>query len=221
MKRLLLTGPAVLSLLFLATGSTLASTINFSSFSQPGNNFNNLGTSVTQSGFTFSSASGPFGDGGLGVWQDSSSNHPPGGSASTSLLEFTGLTTTTMTASGNGAFDLNSIELAEWGASQGGGVGSFSVTFTGTRADNSTVSQSFTVLNNVGSPQLQNFNFSGFSNVVKVQFTQGIFSSGTAYQFDDIGVNGSNSPVPEPSSFLMLGTALISGIGAMRRKFPK
>ncbi len=63
--------------LLLATGSSQATVINFSDLSAPGSGFTNLGTSVTHDGFTFSSTAGIYG-GALGVWQNSSPNHPSG-----------------------------------------------------------------------------------------------------------------------------------------------
>jgi hypothetical protein len=208
---------STLLLLGLTARSADATTINFASFSQAGTNFNALGASVTQSGFTFSSSGGGFCNT-LGVWEDSSPNHPTGGTSTTSLLEYCADATTTMVQFGNVAFDLNAIDLAEWGADQAGGAGTFTVTFSGTRADSSTVTQTFTVSNNSGSPNLQHFAFSGFTNIVSVSFVQGIFLSGTAYQFNNVVVN--ETTVPEPATYILVATGLLTLLGYRKNVRP-
>lgn len=182
-----------------AVASASDTVINFSSFSQPGSTYVEVGNSVTQQGFT-------FGGGNLYVWEASSPNLPSLSVADTSLFEFFAEFPVSITAAGDAPFTLNSIDLAPLIA---GTTGVFNVTFTGTLADSSTVSQTFTVSD---SDTLQTLDFSGFTNVVNVSFVQGanlgfFGSQGTAYQFDNVNV----SLTPEP------GTAVlwITGIGLM------
>ncbi len=74
-----------------------------------------------------------------------------------------------MTAAGNAVFTLHSIDLAPLIA---GGTGTFNLTFLGTQADAATVSQTFTVSDSAPSA-LHTFDFSHFTNLVSVSFTQG------------------------------------------------
>jgi len=196
-------------------GVSNASVVNFSDLSTPGNGFNNLGTSVTHDGFKFSSTDGGYGNM-LGVWQNSAPNHPSGGDLSTSLAEYYAYSETTMTETNNSLFQLNAIDLAAWGT---GYFGTFNVTFTGTKLGGSTVQQVFTVDNFSGStPVLQHFIFSGFTDLEKVQFTQGIWTQSSVYQFNNLVAN--QAQVPEPDSILLFctGVAGLVGIRVRRKK---
>ena len=148
---------------------------------------------------------GSFGNG-LAVWQASSPNLPGLNPANTSLFEFFAGSTTRLTEAGNVAFALNSIDLAQYNSTQT--AGTFNVSFLGTHPDNSTVSQVFTVNRFAGTPILQTFAFSGFTNVVRVDFTQGIASTGQAFQFDNVGVTPNGAVIPEPSSLGICGFGL-------------
>jgi len=198
----------VLLLASAASASAIAQStvINFSSLSQAGTDFRQLGTQVSLNGFTFSSSGGNFGNA-LGVWQDSSANHPLGGAASTAPMEYYGDSSTTMTSTDGSAFQLQGIDLASWGAGQ---TGTMTVTFNGTRTDGALVSQSFTVINSGAStPALQHFDFqSSFTNLASVQFTQGRTANSSAFQFNNLSV----SPIPEPSTAWLLATGALLGL---------
>jgi hypothetical protein len=189
----------------MASGNVLAQTtvISFSTLSQAGTGFRQIGNTVSQGGFSFVSSGGSFGNI-LGVWQDGSANHPSGGGASTSLAEYFAGSTTTMTALDSSAFQLNAIDLASWAVGQSG---TMTVTFNGTKTDGSAVSQSFAVPNSGNStPVLQHFTFgTTFSNLASVRFTQGTNAISTAFQFGNISV----SPVPEPSTVWLLGSSFL------------
>jgi hypothetical protein len=195
---------------------TQATTINFAGLSQPGSGSTALGNLVIQQGFTFSDLlNGPFGNG-FSVWQASSPNLPGLSTADTSLFETFAGSTTQLTSASNASFTLNSIDLTQYNTPQT--AGTFSVVFTGTRADKSTVTQTFTVNRVAGTPVLQTFNFSGFSNVVNVDFTQGATGgslTGAGYQFDNVVIKAATA-VPEPGTMLSLGLAL-GGVLVLRQ----
>lgn len=206
----------ILTLLLIAGGSFSANadTISFSSLSQTGTGSTSEGNTYTQQGFTFADQLNGDGDG-LSIWQASSPSLPSLNTADTSLFEFYAGSTTRLTDAGNAAFTLDSIDLAQYYNLET--AGTFNVTFTGTFADSSTVSQTFTVDRFAGTPLLQTFAFSGFDNVVRVDFTQGVAVSGNAYQFDNLVVAPS-SAVPEPSSLAMCCGGLAFLIMLSRRK---
>ena len=165
-------------------------------------------TEVTQQGFTFTDLlnGGPSGSG-FSVWQASSPDLPELSTANTSLFETFAGSTTELTAAAHAAFTLNQIDLAQYNAPQT--PGTFTVLFTGTRADNSTVTQTLTVNRVAGAPVLQTFVFSNFSNVVRVDFTQGATGTsltGAGYQFDNVVINAATNP--EPSTMLLSAFAL-------------
>ena len=89
--------------------------------------------------------------------------------------------------------------------------------FTGTRADNSTVMQTFTV-DQVGF-FFRTFTFTGFTNLVSVKWQQPPFASAPGspglHQFDNIQV----VPVPEPGALAYWTTAgLLATVGYARRR---
>jgi hypothetical protein len=184
-----------------------ATTINFAGLSQPGSGSTALGNSVTQQGFTFTDLlNGPYGNG-FSVWQASSPDLPGLSTANTSLFETFAGSTTKLTAASNAPFTLNQIDLAQYNSPLT--PGTFTVLFTGTRADNSTVTQTLTVNRVAGAPVLQTFVFSNFSNVVRVDFMQGISGgspTGTGYQFDNVVINAATTP--EPGTMLLSAFAL-------------
>ena len=208
----------ILLILLVTAGTVMAraTTINFSSLSggAPDPSLTGaalVGASYTQAGFTFTSGGSKF-----DVWQASSPNLPSLNPADTSLFEFYAGVSTTLTDGGS-PFTLSSIDLAPVIA---GGTGTFTVTFTGTHPDMSTVSQTFTV--NDSPDALQTFAFSGFTNLVSVAYAQGtnsgyFGSQDTACQFDNVVVSASS--VPEPGTLLMVATGVLAAAGAFRQKF--
>lgn len=193
-------GWPVFAFTFFSVAVSASSTIEFSGLSQPENGIISVGGSITEQGFIINSATSNF-----NVWGASSPNLPGLSPVNTSLFEYYAGSTTTLTNAGNATFTLSSIDLAPVLPN---GSGTFTVNFTGTLADSSTVSQGFTVSN---SPNLQTFNFSNFDNVISVSFTQGT-NSGlfgqqiSAYQFNNLVVIP--TAVPVPAAFWMFGLAL-------------
>jgi hypothetical protein len=203
------------------------STIDFSSLSSTGTlvsgpfgDFLQQGGSVAVDGFTFTSTftSGTFG---LAVWTAGDPSHPVGGLSATSLFEYNAAQTTTIRRSGGGAFELDGIDLTQWGADMPGGPGTFDVTFLGTKSNLvDTVSQTFHVARNIGAPVLQSFLFSGFSDLDNVKVVQGAFTGGDAFQFDNLIV-ADDVPVPvgapEPGSMFLVGSGALSLLARRRR----
>ena len=192
-----------------------AGTINFDSLSQAGNSYRAFGSSLTFDGFVFTS-SYQLGGPGLIVWQADTAFHPIGGNPATSLMEYTAGHTTTIAREGGGAFALSGIDLANYGPGSFSNT-TFDVTFTGTKADSTTVTQTFTVNNPTsGSLELQSFVFAGFTDLIKVQMTQGVYFGGTAFQFNNLVVDAP-AAVPELASvwFLVSGVAAL-GVGRKR-----
>ena len=93
-----------------------------------------------------------------------------------------------------------------------------SVTFTGDLAGGGTVSHTFSVT--ASSPPLafQTFDFSGlgFTDLSSVSWNQGADGQGI-HQFGNILLSA-GSAVPEPSSLVMAGIAVLAGLGARARR---
>ena len=111
---------------------------------------------------------------------------------------------TRLTASDNSAFDLQSIALD----SLNGGYNQ-TVTFTGFFAGGGTIVQAF--MTDASFPGLQTFNFTGFTNLSRVEWTQ----TPNFHSFDNITVQASD--VPEPVSLLVFG-GLVAGGGWLARR---
>lgn len=120
---------------------------------------------------------------------------------------------TRLTQSGGGAFDLVSIDLDSFNPSE-----ATEIDFTGTLADSSTVTQSFTT--DAMLTVLQSFSFgAAFDNVVRVEWAQII----PLHSFDNITVNPviASSDVPEPMTLSLLGAGLAGVAWSRRRQVAK
>jgi hypothetical protein len=205
---------SILLLIAITCGTLLAGAeseaafiVNFSSLSQPGTSASTYGSSISYQGFNFA-VTGGDGDT-LATWQSGSANLPVGGAASTSLLSYSAFAQVSMEQSTGSAFSLASIDIAPWGANQDQSTPTFDVSFTGIKAGGGTVSQTFTVTNST-QPLLQTFAFNGFSNLAELDVVQGVYVSGTAFQFDNIA-----GSVPEPAS---LGLLCLGAFGLFLRR---
>ncbi|WP_229258471.1 PEP-CTERM sorting domain-containing protein [Duganella rivi] len=119
----------------------------------------------------------------------------------------TALDTVTLTNAASNPFSLNSINLL-----RPLGVGNYKITFTGTKADSSVVTQDFTFTNLTWNTVTFGANF---SNLTSVTWSEGSpLPFGRVYVFDNISVTA----VPEPGTYAML----LAGLGlvgwARRRK---
>ena len=151
--------------------------------------------SYTEKGFLFDSVS--INGNGAFVVEGTLSPDYQGSTALWEIYDFTRLTQV-----GGGAFDLASIDLAGFIGSSGTGLND-TVNFTGTKADFSTVAQSFTTDALSG---FQTFTFnSGFTNLTEVQF-----SDNSIVQFDNVNV----TPVPwETDALPVVGSTVLFGLG--------
>jgi hypothetical protein len=128
------------------------------------------------------------------------------------LLSLTEPTQVLLKQTDGGAFDLLSIDLAR----------NFrfdpapTVTFTGTRADGGTVSETFTVAVASG---FQTFDFTGFTDLTQVTWDQPPLAAGL-HQFSNIHLE-TPTAVPAPPNLVLGGIAACGGLLlAWRRRVP-
>ena len=189
----------LVTLLAAAVVSTAASAqslvvIDFESLTASNNGVNYVGDTYSEDGFELTSLSPGVGLAAFGVFESRFTG-------STSFFDDTADGVIRLREIGDASFDLLSINLA----SLNGNV-PLEVTFFGTMIGGGTVSQTFTL---DGSPLVQQtFNFTGFSNLTKVEWTQ----APPYHQFDNIVIN----VVPEPDVWLLVGTGI--GVAILFRK---
>ena len=209
---------------FLATAQAGTVTLNFEDLSLPATGLGSLGVPYDSQGYTLVSTSG-FSVRGPGT---DSANYTPdtsqgSGVVTTSLAAFAPGSMTLIRDDG-AAFDLVSIDLAREFRFNTPDVGQGypQVTFTGTTAGGGTVTQTFTA--DQVDFYFRTFTFSSaFTNLLAVSWDQPPFTSGTPtnpapglHQFDNVVLSTS---VPEPSSVVLLGSAVaIAGLSARRRR---
>nr|NJM04452.1 PEP-CTERM sorting domain-containing protein [Desulfobacula sp.] len=184
--------------LFLFTSMAQAAILNFEDLYHDDDVFAEHGYSYTMDGFLLTNTSAfPFASLGTEVY---------GYSGSTALLNDNYQGETILTRVDNGIFGLYSIALSELYPVDEDPIED-SVLFRGLLADNSVVSQTFTLDGLTGA---ETFFFSpDFAQVVSVSWLQSEYF----HQFDNIQA----VPVPESSSLLLIGLGLMVAIGYRRR----
>jgi hypothetical protein len=200
-KTLALTGFAALFLIDAIPAHAI--NIDFQSLEQVNGTYNFIGsggsvaTTYTEKGFTLDAfdSNNYYG---FSVWGTLSANYP----GSTALFNSTIEGFTRLTQVGNGAFNLASIDLT----SLGGNV-NVTVGFTGTKADLSTVTQSFTTDNVLSTLETFTFN-SDFTNLTQVTWKQDY----PFHQFDNINVSAVAVPW-ETDTLSVVGSTVLFGLG--------
>jgi hypothetical protein len=188
-------------LLACAATQAAATTITFESLAQAGTSSRDIPGPYIESGYQFVNNVSTFD---FGTWQTGNANYP----GSTALFNNRQAGVTTLTQVGGGDFSMVSLDLMAFATNSA----SQTVTFTGTLANNSTVTQSFTVPASGSSITETLFVFTtpGFTDVKSVAFGPQNLPD---YQFDNVTVQA----VPEASSNrLLFGVALILGLNFLR-----
>lgn len=116
-----------------------------------------------------------------------------------------------LTKIGEGTFTANSIDLAHV---YFGSFGTQSFTFTGNLFGGGSVSETFTIAAQAGTPAFTTFAFDPtFTNLTSLDLAQ---QDANYYQFTNVQLDAITA-TPEPASFALLATGLI-GVAAVRRK---
>jgi hypothetical protein len=185
------------------SATATATTITFDEFEAQGVGVVTLPSPYVapQNGFVFTELS-PFHEFAYYLQQDTSY-------AGSAGLADNGQGGTVEISDGGTAFTLNSIDLS-FLLNESGSV---PVTFTGNYVGGGSTMQTFTVTQ-FG---FQTFTFnSTFTNLANVEF--GPQFPPPFYQFDNVMVNGSSRPVPEPASMLLFGSGVGAAIVKLRRR---
>ncbi|MDF5708650.1 MAG: hypothetical protein PUP90_13430 [Nostoc sp. S4] len=187
----------------MGTTAQALTVIDFESLAQPGDGTTDQGFSYTEDGYTLT---------------NTNINQFPFATFNTGKSRYLGSTalynnsidgTTVLTRNDGGIFDLLSIDLGELNEP----FESSTVTFVGTKADNSVISNSF---NLNGVKGFQTFAFTDFTNLVSTSWQQ----IAPFHQFDNIVVSDiTTKSVPETASVLgLLSFAALGAGSALKRK---
>jgi PEP-CTERM motif len=171
--------------------------LDFESLSAAGSSSNDVADGYTEDGFQFLNLDRVGLSNAFAIWQTGNSFFP----GSTALFNNGFGNTTRLIQVGNGAFSLSSIDLANAFLDNNPQA----LTFIGTRADNSTVTNVFSMTTPT---VMTTFNFSGMTNIVKMEWVQ---SFSVAHQFDNI----TTGVVPEPATLAVLG---LGALALVRRR---
>jgi hypothetical protein len=203
-KNFVLTSFSALSILAVAPAQAVI--LDFQSLEQNNNDFNYVASPYTEDGFKIVDLTYNTGFYSIGT---QTQNY----AGSTALTTDYFGSVTRLTQVGGGTFTLSSIGLGNTIIG-----GDLTISFTGLKADNTTVIQDFTT--DLNAINLRTFDFSNFTDLVSVDWVE-VNSFANYYQFDNINVSPTvSAAVPEP--FSILGTIFGAGSGvALKRKLSK
>ena len=188
-----------LALLTASAAHAQTVTVTFEDLAQPGSGYRSVGSVYTSQGYVFT-------DSGSGGFLAAQTGNSVSYAGSTGLSGARG-GVRTLRRSDGGAFTLSSLDLSLFARSDP----NQSVTYTGTKTDQSTVMQTV-VVDAFG---FETYPLNGFSDLSQVTF--GSVPSGR-YQFDNAVLSA--APVPEASTTVSLGLLLVLGslVVATKRK---
>jgi hypothetical protein len=212
---------ATLALLSISVAAGHATTINFSALDDPETDRVDLApTGYSVDGYTFTGTQRPgiwtTGDPGFPI--EGIPDNPAGGAANVSLSTFFAGGVITMTKDDNQAFNVLSIDVAQWGAFPENFSGTYAAFFSGYDAGNNLIASQVCTGPDVanGQPVLSTCNLSGFLNISSLVFTEGTYESGEAAQFTNIVVT---SATPEPGTPFLIGSGLLGVMALIRKRF--